>query len=343
MSRYKDTIVLVMCADDAYAIPSAVSLYSALENISSEYYIKIFYLSIDVSDDSKRRTINIINRYENARLNWLEVDSDCLPGVETRHSWLDASAYVSLIVPRYLADRYKKALFIDGDTLVESCLSGLWEVNPEPFAVAACRDQWIPLVSCPSGLDEYKELNIEYDTPYFNSGVLLYNLDVWRKRSISRLSCEYLYNNSKKINLADQGVLNATLANDWMELAPYWNVHHKIGTKEWWHSVAAWPNSEFRNNMPFNYEKLLSEPKILHFAGPAKPWIIDNYHPQALRWFRYFWDSGWLANDEWLHSVANFYTRYYTRALRESTRPLRHWMADSLPFSFGNMLRSYAD
>jgi lipopolysaccharide biosynthesis glycosyltransferase len=141
-------------------------------------------------------------------------------------------------------------LYLDYDTLVTKDLSTLWLPSLENTLFCAVQDSWEPRL--PSNNEPWS------NAPQFNSGVMLMNLDLWRKESISRqlenwlsdVGAEYSY------PYADQSFLNFTLYNRWKPLDPTWNWMMGLKPKE----------ADFG---PFC-------PSILHFSRKWKPWHFSS-------------------------------------------------------------------
>jgi lipopolysaccharide biosynthesis glycosyltransferase len=99
---------------------------------------------------------------------------------------------------------------------------------------------------------------------YFNSGVLLMNLDLMRRDGCTAALVEYARANASRLIWPDQDVLNAVLGPTRRRLAPRWNCMTSVLRFPW----AAYV---------FDAEQLEDarrRPAIRHFEGPSvnKPW-----------------------------------------------------------------------
>lgn len=61
--------------------------------------------------------------------------------------------------------------------------------------------------------DNYKRLHYPSSDSYFNSGVLLINLDYWREKKLMYKALDYIAKNGNNLVFYDQDVLNALLHN----------------------------------------------------------------------------------------------------------------------------------
>ena len=223
--EHQDPIILVLGADDAYVRPLAVALYSALENMSTHYPTEVHIVSNEISSNHKHNIESVIRRGRNSGFAWHEA-SDLVKDLPVIKDNLNTSAYITLHIPLFLPNKYSRCIYIDGDVIVKDDLSKLWNLQFGTVALRAVRDQWIPTVNAESGLQNYADLGLAPDHPYFNSGVLLIDLEKWRQKSVTDKARSYLINNHQHMAAADQDVLNALLSHDWSPLDPRWNVHH---------------------------------------------------------------------------------------------------------------------
>lgn len=306
------TLYLVLAADDNYARPMAVTIASALHNLDSEWSATLYLLSDNISLTKRRRIENVVAvSPTEASLEWIDLDVEVLSHAPYKDR-LSRTVYAPLWIPELLPDRCRKAIFLDCDLLVRESLSNLWRRPMKDKPLIAARDLWIPHLSSKNGVSNDAEPGLAPDAPYFNSGVLIYNVEKWRQHDLQSKCAEYLFNNRDGIGMEDQEVMNAVLANDWSPLPLSWNVHHHIGTNGWKERVKEWPDSSFKRTVRSEYKQLLSDAKILHFAGPAKPWNIDrHHHKEAPQWFHYLWTSGYLHTGERITSRLHFYIRHY--------------------------------
>jgi lipopolysaccharide biosynthesis glycosyltransferase len=142
-------------------------------------------------------------------------------------------------------------------------------------------------VSSPKGLKNYQELGIASDCKYFNSGVLVINIEKWRRDHLSQQIINYINNNQQYIRWHDQDAMNAVIAGKWGELDPRWNSQAVI------HSYSSWQETSFNET---EYNNVINDSYIVHFSSSAKPWKLGCKHPDRMLFFQYIdlteW-SGW--------------------------------------------------
>jgi hypothetical protein len=97
-----------------------------------------------------------------------------------------------------------------------------------------------------------RRLELPPDDSYFNAGIMLIDVGRWRAADIGRLALQWTAANPDRAELSDQDGLNRVLYGRVVRLDDAWNV------------LAQWAWQEPADGV-----------KILHFAGPDKPWQAD--------------------------------------------------------------------
>ena len=299
-----DALVLACGADESYAMPLSVTLHTALTHLDSDAGVDLYVVDGGISGESKRRIERVVETSPpSVRLQWETVDMDAVSDLPT-HEWINTTTYLRLFIPEIVPDSARRALYLDSDLQVEADLSKLWATDLNGHALAAVQAYGTPYVSSDLGLSTYEDLGYDPDTPYFNAGILLLNLDRWRSEDLSAQVVRYLREYEEQVQMVDQEGLNAVLAEDWKALDLRWNVMSHLVNFE------RWPETPFKERVRPRREQLLSDPFIYHFAGGSKPWQIACEHPAKLDWIGYLWESGWFSPAERLAWFTEWFARY---------------------------------
>ena len=281
MSAAGTTIHLCTAADGNYLAPSAAMVRSAMEHVSDRR-VELYVLTKDVTGEERRRLLASWP-FENLQVHWLEADDTRLAGLP-RTGWRDAGPYRKLLIDTALPRSVSRVLWLDSDVIVLRDPYRLWATPLDGKPVGAVADLTVPRVGSARGLRSYRELGLDGSESYFNSGVLLIDLDRWRTQCFSPRAVEYLRSHSRELVYYEQDGLNAVLAKEWKPLDPRWNVIE---------CVAGRPFFRPRHLTGEEYRRLLAEPWIVHYAGRWKPWTQPNGGP----WRRLFFD--YLDRTEW--------------------------------------------
>jgi lipopolysaccharide biosynthesis glycosyltransferase len=274
-------IHVVLAADANYAMPLSVVMVSAAINCSSDRHLCIHVIESDYDDELKHRVTSALTkaRPENLSVHWYPVLSEELSDLPIVQSHISLMTYSRLLIPQLLPSTVHRALYLDCDVLVEGDIAQLWDESVSEKALCAARDR-IGCVGNQGGLSNYQELNISADTPYFNAGVLLLNLDKWRRESISQHVFRYLRRYNSLLRFEDQEALNAVLHDDWSEISVRWNQQilprfFRAG------SNVALPN--------------LIENGIIHFITGEKPWLAGCEYVERKRFYAYLDRTNWCG------------------------------------------------
>jgi len=175
------------------------------------------------------------------------------------------STYLRLGIAEYLPDE-PAALYLDADILVLASLRPLLSTHLESSCLGAVRDPLSPTVAEGGVLPGWKELGLAANTPYFNAGVLLMNLDAWRSHQIAESSRTLLQKHPEYVSHPDQDALNVVTRDLWTPMDSSWNAFAASALAE-----IGW--LDFDDDGSRRRELLGEErrARLLHFAGP-KPW-----------------------------------------------------------------------
>jgi len=315
---------VVFASDDTFALPLGVAVYSLLENAHPDTQLHIFILDDGISDRNAERLKRVIDRSRpQTPVTWIEVAATtsnraALPTSTLRTSHrISETAYQRLLIPSLLPHSYSRAVYLDVDVTVECDLAPLRDHSFGGASTLAVRDYKIQTVSHSKGLARYQEFGLDPDTPYFNSGVLVMDLDEWRRKDVRTQALQYVARHHDVMNACDQEALNAVLVDDWNELDPRWNRQTDFWRRE------TWPPSSFADEVKAKQTALESAPYIDHFTGSTKPWSILGTSRSTTRFMQYLKRSGWftpLGYQTWQTIRTARTPEYYMRNLTRSWR-----------------------
>lgn len=327
-------LVLVLGGDDNYAVPMAVTLYSSLRHCTANLPVAVYILDGGISSDSKQRLEHIALRAApRVEIHWIPVTPESVPHGMHSTPWLNDTAFLRLLIPDVLPDHCTRALYLDSDLVVQDDLMEIWRVPFDGAAILAVQDAGVPYVSDRRGIPSYGSMGLSATSPYFNSGVMMLNVPRWRTERIGQQVIDYLHAHTHKNHFGNQDGLNAVLAHDWKPLSALWNVPSFIQAPYWARNVRAWADSDFLREMRALRTCLSAAARIIHYAGPKKPWHWANPSPLQRIWYQSLWQSGWYTPAEATQSRLAFYTRWTAQRfvidpVRRSTRPFRQRLAD---------------
>jgi lipopolysaccharide biosynthesis glycosyltransferase len=251
-------IRIVVTTDERYAMPTAASVRSVLDSRASGDAFQIVVLGSDLSEQTRLRLLRSWTA-AHCTVRFVPVDLDRFAGLPTRSAvgaTVTTAVYARLLIGALLPADWRRVIYLDSDTITRTSLTDLWTTDLGDNPLGAVPDDYVPTVSSRYGLPTWRELGLRENLPYFNSGVLLIELDNWRHDRIGEQAVHYLAN-ARDIRLFDQDALNAVAAGRWYQLDAVWNV------------TGYWRKPDRRTG---RYCTILDDARIRHFAGYGKPW-----------------------------------------------------------------------
>jgi lipopolysaccharide biosynthesis glycosyltransferase len=311
-------IQLLTAADSRYVPYLSAMLTSVRDNLDPEVRLDVTVLTRDLEPG----VIRWPNRGSGDSLRSFAPDippGSILPIGPNDHLTIDT--YYRLFLESAFDGAVDRVVYLDADLVVLGDLSELASVDLGGKTVGAVMDfairRWGGPRTCPALKSQVQHA----ERSYFNAGVLVIDLDAWRRKRVRDSAIRFLFENQGRIRCWDQDALNHALGGDWCALDPRWN------------RMCSWERPEFADP-PFSDEVMasLSTPNIVHFTGRRKPWNDDRH--EAREYFdRYATMAGFgehrmtMAKALWFSLRDRFqrYRRRYTLqgAVRRMKRMLR--------------------
>jgi lipopolysaccharide biosynthesis glycosyltransferase len=336
-----EPIVVVSAADDNYAMPLAVTIRSAIDSLKPRQPIHINILDGGLTDASKVRLQKSWSD-PRATIAFLKPDIEAIADLKTENH-LNLVTYLRLFMPSLLGKDVRKVLFLDADLLILKNLRELWEVQLGSAPIAAINDYFTPYLNTreavqrPTACDRhpdkclpvpnYRELGLKPTAGYFNAGVMVVNLDVWREMDVLHRAMDLVRRYHEHVRYCDQYALNVLFSEKWKPLDPRWNQNSNL-----W----AWRGESDGAFDPALYRLMQNDPWIVHFTWIKKPWHYGSTHPFTRHFFKVVDRTDWrrwrpkAPPRDWGEIYSDYYARYrkwykkrvgpVTGALKEAIR-----------------------
>lgn len=249
-----------------------------------------FHLLIDALSDEMRRKLCELEKELNSCFPCrIEVHIlDDLLFVEFPRWRRSYAAYYRILLARFVPSETNRVLYLDGDTLVQTDIRPfmLQDMQEKVLCAVPNYPQLRHVLPGKKGAGVYSFQNYAC---YFNSGVMLIDLQKWREEDAEKKVIEFL--NSYHVICPDQDALNAVF-KDRVKILPYqwnlmWNntVDPEDVRKTWKECPEPFASEDFYEN--------LDQPKIIHFS--VKPWNSNGfrisqdfrgfYYPNMAKWW----------------------------------------------------------
>lgn len=296
-------ITVLTLADGRFAMPLAVMIRSLLDNLSPSRSVHILVVDGGIAESDKallRASWEDSPGWPRARVEFVPPNYRGSTGLAV---WgrLPVLTYARMAMSDYVSSACARVLALDADVLVLTDAGRLFDTDLDGATAGAAQDPFIPVVSSPDGLSNYRELGLRPDCTYFNAGVMLVDTGRWRQQRVSERAFDYAARHWRSLHLYDQDCLNAALAGDWKELDHRWQWHPRI------------QNALGR--------RLGGDPWVVHFSGQLKPWLYRASTEADERFYEVLQRTAWRGWQPPTGAQALAY-RVYDSPLRRVLYPI---------------------
>jgi lipopolysaccharide biosynthesis glycosyltransferase len=265
-AQYQGVPVIVCATDRRYAVPLVAMLRSLVKHCRRYDRIEVYVIDGGLSR-SLRTEIEQVVDGRRIEVKWIKPrDNEWKKMPLSGH--IRSAAYLRILTPYLLPRSVRKAIYLDSDILLNADISDLWDI-PMQGAPLLASQEGTTTVGSALGLMRYRELGLPPDAKYLNSGVLVMDVEMWRKEGITEKIFDYLQANHEYVIWHDQDGLNAILAQRWGELEKKWNWRVDCGQQ-----VAPGQWDAYLGS-------LMNNASIIHFASFYKPWHRGIVHPSV--------------------------------------------------------------
>lgn len=272
--------------NEKYVPFAGASITSLFENNKDMEGINVYILGEELSRNSKDKLCELAKTYERR-----VIFKDTKELVKDMKEWgIPAyrgsyAANMRLFLPLILEEEMNRILYLDADTIVNGSLRELMKTKMDGFALAMVLDSL--------GGNHKKTLGFGEADPYYNSGVILFDLKNWRERECTERIIEHIKQGNTGYSAPDQDLLNVVCKEDIMTLKPEYNaqpVHLVFSISDYYKCygrMAYYGEEELKN--------LKQNAVIYHFFRflGEFPWNKNNLHPDNRLFDHYIALSPW--------------------------------------------------
>lgn len=242
-------VKLVYITDKNYAMPTLVSIVSAIQNKSSNYKIYVITTFEDAEIIDKFRLLN----NGTTEISIIPVNiKEFIPQSISSVNHVTKTALIKFFLPDILSNE-DKILYIDGDTIIQKPLDELYNMALGNNYAGVVFDNALFIMP-----QHAARLQIPVEK-YFNSGVMLLDLKKMRTDNLSGALLEY--RTTQYNYFMDQDAFNKILYGSVLFIPDKYNMV---------------PVSHYHS------KNKIKEAVILHFAARFKPWIYNLGESSAL-------------------------------------------------------------
>ena len=287
-------VVIALASNENYFRGLYCTVASALRHMAVESAVDLRVLDGGISQSSRNMLSRLVGRFgKSVRLEFVPVD-DSIFCSTTLGPGKSHMAYCRILLPRVL--EASRLIYLDCDALVFRDLSELFD-HPLPSGkiLGAVRDSETLSLGDDSRVVA-DAMKLPAQGAYFNSGVMLMNLDELRKQNFLECSLEFLETWRGRYRFWDQSAINFLLHGRIDELPEYWNR-------------ASWQFDKQADN---------DLDCVLHYTSSA-PWLRETPGPAQALFEQFAWHADLAVN----RRTAGFKHSQHQWFWRNALAPLR--------------------
>ena len=247
-------IQVLVTVDENYIHCLKVMLYSLkLNNLKQSFDIYLLHRNIN------KKAIDNLKTYNE------KIGNNLIPICINGDIFINAPSserypqemYYRLLAHKFLPESLSKIIYLDPDIIVINSIEKLWNLNIDGYLFAAAAHTWKTDIA-----NNINHIRLKTKTDYFNSGVLLINLEECRKNIRENEIFDYVKEKGDGLILPDQDVLNALYSNRILQ----------IEDALWNYDVRNYKSYKLFSHGEYDMDWVMKNTVFLHFCGNDKPW-----------------------------------------------------------------------
>lgn len=258
----KPIIPIFFATDDNYIPFLAVAIKSLLDNASKDYFYNIHILNTGIKEENQKRLHEL--ETSNSKIYFKDLTEKVVRIRDRLDSTLRDYYTESIFYRIFIASlypEYHKAIYLDCDIVVIDDISKMYNINLNGNIFGVITDD---VINTNPQFVTYAKEAVGVDN-YFNSGVLLMDLDEYRKAKIQERFVYLLVKYNFETAAPDQDYLNVLCQGKVMFLEKGWD---------------RMPIGEYDGEL-----------HLIHYNNFKKPWYYDD-----VMYGEYFWEYAKKTN-----------------------------------------------
>lgn len=250
----KDRIHLLVALDEGY-LPQLLILLTSIHLNHPEGSFDLYLLHRSLTAQQLEAVHTCCKKAE-MHCFCIQVDTEIFKDAPSNARY-PIEMYYRLLAPYLLPAELHRVLYLDPDILVINPLYPLWEIDLKEHLFAAAAHTGKTELS-----NNVNRIRLRTDHDYYNSGVLLINLDKAREEIHKEDIFHFVQVHGSELLLPDQDMLNAMYGDQILALDDaLWN-----------YDARNYRNYLLRSAGEKDIRWVMQHTVILHFCGRAKPW-----------------------------------------------------------------------
>lgn len=314
-------MIVVYNADDRFAEVFGTSVLSLFENNKDADEIAVYLIGDNISEANQEKIQQIAKMYDRTITILPMPDLNRLAGVDvTIPNYNRMATCGRLFIASLLPQTVDKVLYVDSDTVFVDSIKDLWEKDISGYPVGMT-----------DGAQNRKfrtQLDLPADGIYYNSGLILINLRLWRNQNAEQQFLEFIRSQGGYVPFPDEGVLNAVFDGQILTLPLRYNALTLIYAFPYEQACYVRDIKEFYT--PEEVAAAREHPVMVHFTNnfymPLRPWVKGCTHPYVHKYLEYRQMTPWKDKPLW-DDPRSALRKAYTEVCYVLPKPVSLWMS----------------
>ena len=266
---------ICFATDDNYVKPTAIAIMTVLLTNKDEE-ISIYILAQSLLEHNKNILRNVVQKYSpKSKIEFCFLTDDIVSQFSStikESDHVSIATYFRLYIPSLIPKDIDRILYLDGDIICADSLRPLYETDLKDCSLVAAHDERT------RDSESFQRLKYPMENGYFGAGVLLINVDYWRKNNIQQKTLDFVFKNKEICVWHDQDALNKILNGTVKFCHIKYNVYEHLYENE--NNYLALFNKEIK--------EAVENPVIIHFCSGRKPWTFESRCPFTAIWLKLY-------------------------------------------------------
>ena len=278
---------IAFCTDANYAPYTGVAMTSIILNNIGEF-LRFHVLYKEMNPDDYEKISSLEKIYRNVEIRFYQPDENATPIKDFPiNFYYSRVMYWRWLIPFVVLDpSIERIFYLDGDIICRGSLKELFELDLGNYPVGAIGEKFYN--------EQAQKLKLKSGLG-FSSGVMLMDLDEWRKQQITERCFQIMYDRSSEFSMMDNDAIVAVIDGNFLQL------DHKF-----MHVISC--------HVDFDYI-IKPEDVIVHYISGYKPWRADVVSENKDLWWEYARKSPWADMKPFNDGVV-LYQNYPLKAAR---------------------------
>ena len=261
---------LLLTLDENYLLPCKVMLDSFFSINPNESDVTVYLLHSAIPAEKLEELSDFCTGF-GAKLVPIAVDAAFFENAPTSKRY-PKEMYYRLLSPLILPREVERVLYLDPEMLIINPLRPLWELDLYGKTFAAASHTGLTEMA-----NEINNVRLDTAHEYFNSGVMLIDLNAARKLVTAEDVFACVSEHEKELILPDQDVFNILYGSQTMP----------VDDVLWNYDVRNYSKYLIRSTGRHDLNWVMQNTAVLHFCGKNKPWHEDYKNPFGMLYLHY--------------------------------------------------------